>query len=139
MPRKKDAVVLGHCSCEGCGKRAAVFQNVRGYLYTRCDDCGADQRNGVAPQTYMWANSEWLGSAPKRPRNVPEIEPEPVPVEPVQKPVQEPVDVPIAQEPEKSGDWAPEAEGEKSEGGAGVYIVGAVVLGLLGALAGVSR
>jgi hypothetical protein len=135
MPRKKDAVVLGHCPCEGCGKRAAVFQNVRGYLYTRCDDCGADQRNGVKPQTYMWTNSEWLDSAPERPRNVPEIEPEPVPVEPVQ----EPVDVPIAPEPEKAGDWAPEGEEEKSEGGSGVFIVGAVVLGLLGALAGVSR
>jgi predicted nucleic acid-binding Zn ribbon protein len=135
MPRKKDAVVLGRCPCEGCGKRAAVFQNVRGYLYTRCDDCGADQRNGIKPQTYMWSNSEWIGNAPEKPRNVPDVQPEPVPAEPVQKPVHEP----IGDAPEIEGDWQPAGEDEKSGGGSGVFIVGAVVLGLLGALAGVSR
>lgn len=78
MPRKKDAVVLGYCQCgePGCTLKMSVYQNVKGYLYSRCDACGCNQKNGVIPQSYLWFNTEWKGgSQPARPRNVPESEP----------------------------------------------------------------
>lgn len=135
MPRKANAVVLGHCPCESCGKRAAVFQNTRGYLYLRCDDCGADQRNGVKPQTYMWQNSEWLGTAPEKPRNVPDVVPESEPVAPVQEAVQEPVKEPIGEDWTPEQDEKPEAKGEGASG----FVWGALALGVVGALVGLSR
>jgi len=46
--------VVGYIKCDGCGERATVHQAQRaskkGLLYTRCDNCGCDQRTGKAVQ-----------------------------------------------------------------------------------------
>lgn len=75
MPANPNAVVIGQIKCPtpGCSERAAVLQNSRDYLYTRCSTCGADQRNGVAAQVYFWQHMEpKQGAVVLRPRNVPE-------------------------------------------------------------------
>ena len=145
MPRKKDAVVLGHADCPTCDKKMAVLQNTRGYLYSRCDDCGADQRNGKAVQTRLWRNTNWIGEPPTKPRNVPDDVPESTgdvpekePVQSVQKPVHEPEQTPIGDALE--GEWQPAEEvPEKESGGGAFWVVGAVVVGLMGAVAGLRQ
>lgn len=107
MPRKKDAKVLGRCECPACGGTMAVLQNARQYLYTQCDKCGCDQRNGAEHQTWVWTNTRWLdGMKPdKPPRNLikePEKVPEP---QPEAEPVPEP------EEPEKEQPKQPEGTG----------------------------
>lgn len=64
--------VLGYITCEA-GGRATVHQTKRGkgrYLYTRCDCCGCDQRNGAAVQSRIYHNTEWLSGAPEAPPNL---------------------------------------------------------------------
>lgn len=64
--------VIGYIKCES-GGRATVHQTKRGkgrYLYTRCECCGCDQRNGAAVQTRIFNNAEWLGDAPEAPPNL---------------------------------------------------------------------
>jgi hypothetical protein len=122
MPRKPEAVPIARMACmtPGCGKRAAVYQSVRHYLYTRCPVCGCNQSNGPDHQVAVWQRMEPIKGAAgddgvplviHRPRNVPEsagaigcaltgtapavtvIEPaEPAAVP--EKPVREPVPVP---------------------------------------------
>ena len=140
MPRKKNAKVLGYCPCEACGKRSAVFQNVRGYLYLRCDDCGADQRNGVKPQTYMYTNAEWLGAPPEKPRNVPDFEPEQPEQTSAAPEVAAGGDVPesVPDVEPIVGEFVPREEAEASDKKAKGLLVGcaflAVVGGILGAI-----
>lgn len=73
---KKDNPVLGAVVCDGCGGEATVHQSSRGkgrFLYTRCPECGCDQRNGKAIQTRLWTKTEWRADAnPNRPPNVAE-------------------------------------------------------------------
>lgn len=112
MPRKQGAVTVARMTCltPGCGQRVAVYQNTRGYLYTRCGGCGCDQRNGQAHQVRVWQHLEPVaGAVIERPPNVPEsagpiggaltgAAPAVTVVEPVgaepEKPVQEPVHEP---------------------------------------------
>ena len=94
MARKLTAEVVGHIECSGCGGEAAVFQNVKSYLYTRCGNCGCDQRNGRKVQERLyWTMQKLDGAALERPANIGETkpdwlvsEPEPKPHEP--KPVE---------------------------------------------------
>lgn len=80
---------LGTIACSGCGGQADVCQTSRGagrYLYTRCAECGTDQRTGAKVQTAIWYGADWLNGAPDvmppnlilKDENEPE-EPEPVP------------------------------------------------------------
>lgn len=142
MPRKNGATAVARMECltPGCGRRVAVFQNVRGYLYTRCDSCGADQRNGPAHQVRVWQHAEPIeGAEIRRPPNVEESAgpigaaltgavPAPVPVgvvpeKPVREPVQEPVQEPVprqVQEPEKPAEKpAQKPIGEPAKKGGG--------------------
>lgn len=84
--------VVGYIQCDGCGNRATVHQAQRstkkGLLYTRCDNCGADQRTGAAVQ--------------KRWRQ--QLEPQPG-YEHLKEPVDEP-----AEEPDKPATAEPEAK-----------------------------
>ena len=115
MPRKKDAKVLGRCKCPGCGGEMAVLQNARDYLYSQCDSCGCDQRNGKAVQSYLWNNTHWLEGEPEsRPRNVPGSAPE--------KPVHEPE--PKPDEPEKKQ----EKQDDKKRGGLAIVLVPLAIL-----------
>lgn len=104
MPRKNDAVVIARMTCPmpDCGQTAAVFQSCRGYLYTRCPACGADQRNGPEAQAYFWANAiPVAGVDPasiKRPRNLP-ASAGPIGTQPVPESVREPEQVPAKPEP----------------------------------------
>jgi len=53
---------IGSVSCEACGVSADVAQTKRGkgrYLYTRCPECGTDQRTGKAVQTRLWHSTVW--------------------------------------------------------------------------------
>lgn len=59
---KENRPVLGAISCTGCGGAATVHQTARGagrYLYTRCNDCGVDQRTGARVQTRLWFGADW--------------------------------------------------------------------------------
>lgn len=70
MTAKKGAVVVGHIDCEACGSRAAVYQSIKSYLYTRCGECGIDQRNGQRVQERIWFGMEPTGAEVVRPVNV---------------------------------------------------------------------
>lgn len=83
MTRKSNAVLLGRIDCY-CGERAAVYQNTRQYLYTRCPSCRCDppvkcnQDNSAAYQVHVWRQMDPLpGAVIHRPRNVPAGEGEP--------------------------------------------------------------
>lgn len=75
MPRKADPVQVGRTQCPTCPARIPVFVNARGYFYTKCAECGTDQRNGAPVQTRLYYETDWLGDPPPRPRNVPETPP----------------------------------------------------------------
>lgn len=104
MPRKANPVQVGRMACVGCGSRIPVFINARGYFYTKCAECGTDQRNGKAVQTHIYANTDWMDTPPEPPRCVdpadlvpaepggdPVPEPESEPAEPTPAPVPKPV------------------------------------------------
>ena len=66
--------VLGSIPCD-CGRNADVMQTKRAgkHLYSRCADCGLDQRTGAKVQTRLWLETEWRnGVKPPRPSNVSE-------------------------------------------------------------------
>jgi len=75
--------VIGYIKCSEpkCGERTTVHQSARGkgrYLYTRCPECGCDQRTGKAFQTRLYYGMERIVDDVeiKRPSNVPEEKPE---------------------------------------------------------------
>lgn len=117
--------VLGYTACEA-GKRASVHQTKRGkgrYLYTRCDCCGCDQRNGAAVQTRLYNTTQWLGEPPEAPPNLiltTENEPKTTEKKAVVEPVVEP----------KKDDWIPPVEligePEKEPKGNGLGVVAAI-------------
>ena len=131
MPRKANAVELGtmRCPSTGCGATASVYQNTRGYLYTRCPECGADQRNGKPAQVYFWQHVEpKAGAVIDRPPNVPEGagpiggsvsgEAPAVVVDDAARPAADPAPEPEVQEPvEPKGAAENESEGESGKGG----------------------
>lgn len=53
--------VLGTVQCPECGGQASVMQTRRrgGYLYTKCVQCGLDQRTGKAVQNRIWHGCTW--------------------------------------------------------------------------------
>lgn len=63
--------VLGYAPC-GCGKKKQVMQAKRkgDHLYSRCDDCGLDQRTGARVQQKLWDSAEWIDEPPTPPENV---------------------------------------------------------------------
>lgn len=67
---RENRPVLGTVECSGCGGVATVHQTARGsgrYLYTRCPECGADQRTGARVQSAWWRSAEWRDGAPDVP------------------------------------------------------------------------
>jgi hypothetical protein len=93
----QNRAVVGYIQCDGCGDRATVHQAQRaskkGLLYTRCDQCGCDQRTGKAVQQ-RWSQK---------------IQPMPG-YEHLKLPADEPEQQP--EKPEKAG---PVAKAEKTE------------------------
>ncbi len=106
---KRNNPVLGEIKCEDCGGAATVHQTARGagrYLYTRCGECGPDQRTGAAVQTRLWYQTTWRDGAPEaKPPNL--REPKQEPEEPKTKPVEEPNPEPSkpAENQGKTGFW----------------------------------
>lgn len=77
MPAKHNAQQVGLIRCDGCGGEAAVYQASSSFLYTRCGECGCDQRNGKRVQTVRWWTFEPFPDAQvTRPKNVDEDRPE---------------------------------------------------------------
>jgi len=126
MPRANNPT-LGNIRCE-CGLMADVCQAKRGkgrFLYTRCADCGTDQRTGKVQQTRLYYASKWReGVEVVRPPNVPEQQPEePAPVQ-VIEPKAEP-----EPQPKKEPDAEPKKNGNK--GGWGLLVAGLAAVVLL--------
>ena len=96
MPKLANPVQVGRMACVGCGNRIPVFINVRGYFYTKCAECGTDQRNGKAVQTHIYLNTDWLDEAPPPPRCVDPADLEPS--EPAHEPEPEPEKPPVPTE-----------------------------------------
>lgn len=70
---------LGRIKCQECGGIAGVYQAKRkgNHLYTRCGECGVDQKTGKAFQGRLWKQTEWNpGLQPIKPDNVTESETE---------------------------------------------------------------
>ena len=67
---------LGHIDCKGCGGRAEVKQAKRrgAHLYSNCEACGLDQRNGRHIQNRLFYRSTWLDQPPTPPENVDNLE-----------------------------------------------------------------
>ncbi|MBQ0721018.1 MAG: hypothetical protein KBT88_03535 [Gammaproteobacteria bacterium] len=101
---------LGEILCKDCDEMATVHQTARGagrYLYTRCANCGPDQRTGAKVQTRLWFTTQWKGGEPDiKPPNVedsnkkePESEPENADFEPENESDEN------GGEPSKTGAW----------------------------------
>ena len=67
---------LGHIDCAECGGRAEVKQAKRrgAHLYSNCEVCGIDQRNGRPIQNRLFYQSVWLDQPPTPPENVDNLE-----------------------------------------------------------------
>jgi predicted nucleic acid-binding Zn-ribbon protein len=133
MPAKPNATPVGRLECSGCGDSIPVFQAVNSYLYTKCPQCGVDQRYGARIQAQRWFGMVPIdGAQVTRPVNVPETAPDwisPKVVEPKVEEEQQTVDA----------EEAAAADGEADQGGGGLFWllvagfgigVGAVVKGL---------
>jgi len=54
--------VLGSIQCPTCNQSATVHKTTRGkgrFLYSRCMECGPDQRTGKAVQRRLWEQTDW--------------------------------------------------------------------------------
>lgn len=63
---------LGTIDCGGCGGVATVHKAQRGkgkHIYTRCEQCGTDQRTGAKWQTFLFDQTQWTGAPPEKPPN----------------------------------------------------------------------
>lgn len=132
---RENRPVLGSISCTGCGGDATVHQTARGaarFLYTRCADCGADQRTGGRVQTRLWFGTDWReGLQPDvSPPNLIDESPDLVTGKAAQE---EPKNKP-KNEPERA-DWAADEEAEEP-GKAGVFWLVGGALGLVALVLG---
>lgn len=126
---KVNRPVLGTIECGGCGGEATVHQAARGkgrYLYTRCPNCGADQRNGASVQSHIWHNANWREGVEK-------VMPPNVQADDDWKPA--------SAAPKKSSDEKPvisapknDAPPERSSGNAGLIIGGLGVVTIAGVI-----
>ena len=76
---------VGHCDCPLCGVGSDVRRNVKGKLYSYCDNCGMIQPNLQGGQEYYLANTRF-DQKPVEPITKP-VDPITKPVEPITKPV----------------------------------------------------
>lgn len=126
--------ILGYMPCaeEGCEEQAAIMQALRkgAHLYTRCPECGLDQRSGRQRQLNIWRAAKWKGEPPTPPSNIEAFlvtgekpKPKPRAIEPDWSPDEE---VEPQAAPQKAG--AGEPNGKPA---AGVFLAG---LGLVAGL-----
>lgn len=69
---------LGRIACD-CGKVASVYQAKRkgAHLYSRCPNCGLDQRTGKRVQEKLYWLTDWNeGRKPPMPEGVTETKPD---------------------------------------------------------------
>ncbi len=107
MPRRNNPV-LGTIACNECGGQATVHQTQRGkgrYLYTRCTECGPDQKTGAQFQRRLWSGTDWRPDAdPVPPPGLEEQPRQEASPEPVSEPTSEPEkSTSEPQEPRKPG------------------------------------
>ncbi|AYM04226.1 hypothetical protein D8911_14580 (plasmid) [Levilactobacillus brevis] len=124
--------IIGYMPCTGagCDQRAAIMQATRkgAHLYTRCTDCGLDQRTGKRVQLAIWRAATWKGEPPTPPANIEgelvageKPKPKPTAIEPDWSPEQETAKPAAAQEAEPN-----------RKPGAGVFLAGAGLVAGLG-------
>lgn len=144
MPRKQNATAVARMACPTCNTRAALYQNVRHFLYLRCANCGTDQGNGQPKQILFWQHAEPIeGAVIQRPPNVPAELPiggalaggAPAAVvvpstHPVPAPIGEPAAAVPAADPVPEPAKPPEKPAKPAAAGGGVFWL---VLGLLAA------
>ncbi|MFC3151788.1 hypothetical protein ACFOEK_12180 [Litoribrevibacter euphylliae] len=125
--------VIGYIPCSECGRRASVHQAARGkgrFLYTRCDECGCDQRTGKAVQTRLYYGMERVVDDVeiKRPANVPEEQPENLESSKVPAVLEEPETQP--DEPELEPETTEPPQPKKEPKGAGMATAAILGVGL---------
>ncbi len=99
---------LGRIKCD-CGKVASVYQAKRkgAHLYSRCPDCGLDQRTGKRVQERLYWLTDWNGGKPPtKPEGVGESRPEWL--DDQSKPEPESKPKPEPEKPVAVTDWEPE-------------------------------
>ncbi len=98
---RRNNPVLGTIACNECGGQATVHQTQRGkgrYLYTRCTECGPDQKTGAQFQRRLWSGTDWRPDADpvpppgleEQPRQAAVPEPDPEPTSEPKKSTSEP-------------------------------------------------
>lgn len=118
--------VLGHIDCETCGCPSSVMQARRkgAHLYTRCDNCGLDQRTGAAVQNRLFYRSEWIDRPPVIPENAGEPPAATEEVAPV-----------LDSEPEPATDQEPKPEPKRrAKGVMGWIVAGVAAVGVAAAV-----
>ena len=121
----KNNPVLGNIKCNECQGQATVHAAKRGrgrFLYTRCTNCGTDQRTGAAFQTRIFGDTNWRDEVVTPPNLI--IKNEEEAGEKINN-----------EEQENAGDWSPEEtekDGQKNEGSSGFSWV-VIGLGAIGA------
>ena len=90
------------------------------HLYTRCDDCGIDQRTGAAVQNRLFYGADWVDGAPPIPVNAGEP-----PGDAVADDLGEPITEAVTEPPTE----AKPKPNRKKRGGLGWLLAG---LGLIG-------
>lgn len=121
MPKKINPDLVGCLDC-GCGSEMPVYQASSSYLYTRCPQCGVDQRNGPRVQAERWFTMRRIEGAGTRPKNVPEqvpdwLRPGPQAVQTGEQEVEPATAEPKVEEPK--GESA--GEGDADSGGGGLF------------------
>ncbi len=128
----KNNPVLGTIACIECEDQATVHAAKRGsgrFLYTRCPNCGTDQKTGAKFQTRIFNGTQWRGEVITPPNLIEQAQGEPEAAQQAEKTTQ--------------GDWSPEekeAKSDENSGDGGLFFAAlALGVGVLGAFAGVSR
>ena len=129
MPRKANAEIVGRNDCQDCGQRCAVYQNTRGDLYTKCAECGVDQRNGKTVQNRLWYTTDWVAGEPEvRPAKV---DPEPPANLGASKPKPEPAPDPAPAATDDQDTDTPDPK-KKSSGLGFLVVLGTIAAAALG-------
>lgn len=121
----KNNPVLGEIKCTECQGQATVHAAKRGrgrFLYTRCANCGTDQRTGAEFQTRIFNATSWRDEVVTPPNLI--IKKEGESHEKINN-----------EEQKNAGDWSPEQaenDGQKNEGSSGFAWV-VIGLGAIGA------
>lgn len=129
--------VLGTLECGDCQGTATVHRTKRGkgrYFYTRCPNCGPDQRPGKAVQERILAGVVWRDNAAEVDPEVADLiagnaEPDWRPGQPAEQEAVEPKPAPVS---EPKPEPKPESRKPKAEPSGGYVLAGIALLSIVG-------